>query len=571
MKVIKETEHSFDPATYMYDDRFKPGNVADFRSVHTVPELMAHVTAKDSQTDVEGVFMEANSRGEYRYRRLNKAQIVETWKKNTRLKKFREADTFASDQPGSNAGLIGDDFVPLLGGPFYKQQYLYDYLRAQAYCFHEFHHHPLARAAVNITRDFVLGRGYRIDSDDKRALALWRAFEQVNDLQKKMEQVVVEGCVDGETMIWWLPQGAQYVEWQLSPGQKSERVLIPRIRLLDPSTCWEIVTFPEDITRVLNYTLIFPTQYQIFTGSSGGNPVPTSKFIWQQLPAADVMHFKYNCFSNEKRGRSDLFPVLGYLKWIRDCVNYKLVSLKKQSAWTEDIEVAGSQTDVDNLAASLAALGTFEPAGSRFIHTDKIKRQYMANQGSQGSSDPTLDWGLNMFAAGIQIPVTYFGLTHSAGQTRASAIVGTEPVAKKMERRQMECKRILEALWRRFQDTYGVKGAVCDIVFPEIITQDRSQKLKDIKFVEDCEYISRERAATMASKELDIDKYEYEAEREDIATEQPQPIAPSLISPLTAPALKSGTDTAKSPGSAPSSSSAVTSKDRADITKQGAA
>lgn len=575
MRVLA-SEHAFDPDTYLYDDKFKAGDPKNFHSVHTMPELVAHL-AHDKHTEVEGVFLEANSTGHYQYRRLkNREQFKEAVTRGNARRKFREANSFAYDgygtTAGANAGLIGDDFVPLLGGPFFKQQYLYDYLRSQAYCYHEWNHHPLAKAAVSITRDFVLGRGYRIDSDDDRALALWQAFEETNDIQKMMEQVVTEGAVDGETMIWWLPQGEAYIQWQLRPGQAAEPVTIPRIRLIDPSTCWEVVTFPEDITRVLFYQLVFPTQYQMYTGTSGGSAVPTSKFIMQQLPATDVMHFKYNCFSNEKRGRSDLFPVLGYLKWIRDCVNYKLVSLKKQSAWTEDIAVEGSQTDVDNLAASLAGLGPFEPAGSRFIHTSKIKREYLANQGGGNGSDSTLDWGLNMFAAGVQIPVTYFGLTHSAGQTKASAIVGTEPVAKKMERRQLECKRILLALWKRFQSKYGVAGSECEITFPEIITQDRSQKLKDIKFTEDCGYISRERAANMASKELDIDSYDYDTEKQEIDAETPPPLMPSLVSPLTAPSTPKPT-VALGDGSAQpaSSGSAVTSGDRAKISKQGAA
>ena len=563
------SEFTFKPNSYEFDDSFKAGDVSDFSDVHTFPEIVEHINQKDSKTEISGSCLAADADGNYKYRRFkNKEQFNQLIKAGNKLRSFREASSYQGwDSAGANTGLVGDDFVPLLGGPFNKQPYLYDYLRAHAYCFNEFHHHPMAKAIVSITRDFVLGRGYRIDSEDPLALALWRAFEQVNDLEHLIEQIVVEGSIYGENMIWWIPNNQVYIEDQLRPGQMGPRGIIPRIRLIDPSTCWEIVTFPEDQTRVLFYKIIFPTQYQIYSGSSGGNPVPTSKFIHQDLPASDVMHFKYNCVSNEKRGRSDLFPVLGYLKWIKDCVNYKLIALKKQSAWTEDIMVEGSQTDVDDLTRSLESLGSFEPAGSRFIHTSKIKREYMANQHGSTGDDPTLEWGLNMVAMGVQIPVTYFGLSQKTGATRAGAIVGTEPVAKKFERRQLEVKRILNALWRRFQDTHGVKGSECDISFPEIITQDRSQKLKDIKFTEDCGYIARETAAPLAAKELDVDKYDYVEEKEKIAAEQPTPLMPSLISPLTAP-----TAAKPAPSGEPSSSgssSAVTSADRVNITKQG--
>lgn len=561
MRVLADGS-TFKTGTHEFDDAFIPGDPSNFSSVHTIPELMACLETR-SDVDAEGVFLEADARGNYRYRRINgKEKLKEVWKKNSRLKKFREADLFAIDgyggTAGANSGLVGDDYVPLLGGPFNKQPYLYDYLRAHAYAFNEYHHHPFARAIVHITRDFVLGRGYRIDSDDLRALALWRAFEQVNNLEERIEKLVLEGSIYGENLIWKLPNGDTQIQYHVAPGQQVQKGLIPRIRFIDPSTCWEIVTFPEDIERVLYYQLVFPTQYQIYTGSSGGNPVPTSKFIMQQIPASDVMHFKYNCVSNEKRGRSDLFPVLGYLKWIKDCVNYKLIALKKQSAWTEDITVEGSQVDVDNLAQSLADLGEFEPAGSRFLHTDKITRQYMANQGGSGGDDVTLEWGINMLAAGTQIPASYFGLTHSAGQTRASAIVGTEPVAKKFERRQREVSRIIQALWKMLQDGYGVPGAECEVTFPEIITQDRSAKLKDIKFTEDCGYISRETAAPLAAKELDLGNFDYDTERDKIAAENPQPLEPTLGAPLTAPSAVAPPSTQGSP----ESSSAVTKDDR---------
>ena len=582
MKVINDNSF-FNPDDYIFDDKFRPGNTSDFSTVHTIPEMIACLE-DNKDIESEGIFLEVNSQGVYRYVRMNsKAKILEAWKNNSRVKKMRECRVHESrlkeqgsagggygTGPGYNAGLVGDDYVPQLGGPFSKQQYLYDYLRTQAYAFQEYHHHPLARAVVHITRDFVLGRGYRIDSEDKKALALWKAFEKANNLQKLMEHIVTEGSVDGETMIWWLPNQDIYVNYQERPGQEPAQGKIPRIRLLDPSTCWEIVTFPEDINRVLFYWMIFPTQYQIRTGSYAGQPVPTAKFIQQQLPADDVMHFKYNCFSNEKRGRPDLFPVLGYLKWVRDCINYKLIALKKQAAWTEDISVEGSQADVDNLTQSLFNLGEFEPAGSRFIHTSKIKREYLANQHGSAGDESTLAQGISMIAAGTQIPVSYFGLEKSAGQTKASAIVGTEPVAKKFERRQLEVQRILQAMWDRFQEKYGVPEAECRISFPEIISQDSSQKLKDIKFAEDCGYISRKTAAPLAAKEMGgLDNYDYEQEKVDIDAEQPGPIDQTLTSPLTAPAAQTASKGGGTSAATPSSSSAVTKSDRSDISKQG--
>lgn len=567
MKVLAGHD-PFNPETYEYDDRFRAGDPSNFLSCHTIQEAMA-CAEQNKNVEIGGIFLEANSTGQYRYRRIEgKAKIKEAWKSNSRLRRFREFDSFSNDSfsnsAGANSGLVGDDFVPLLGGPFFKQQYLYDYLRAQAFCFNEYHHHPFAKAIVNLTRDFVLGRGYRIDSDDLKALAIWRAFEKANKLDQKMETLVQEGSIFGENMIWKLPNMDTQIQYRVAPGQEPAKGLIPRIRFIDPSTCWEIVTMPEDVERVLFYQLVFPTQYQIYTGSLAGSPVPTSKFIMQQIPAKDIIHVKYNCVSNEKRGRSDLFPVLGYLKWVKDCVNYKLIALKKQAAWTEDIIVEGSQTDVDNLSDSLKQLGAFEPAGSRFIHTDKIKREYMANQHGGAGDNSTLEHGIGMISVGSQIPHSYWGLPHSSGSTRASALVGTEPVAKKFERRQGEVKRVLQLLWDWVQEDYGVPGAECSIAFPEIITQDRTAKLKDIKFAEDSGYISRETAAPLAAKELDVDNFDYQTEKNQIAAEEPQPLTPTIVAPLTAPSAVAKAQGEAKPAGNPGtqSSSAVTSAEK---------
>jgi hypothetical protein len=572
----------FDPNTYLFDDRFREGGKS-FNTVHTVPELMSFI-GKNKDCEAEGVFLEADTHGRYRYVRFkNKKEIQEAWAKGSRMRKFREAKF--RENVGTNAGLVGDDYLPLLGGPFNKQPYLYDYLRAHAICFHEYHHHPFARAIIHITRDFVLGRGFRVDSDDKKALALWEAFCEVNRFYDLMDDIVKEGRTYGENMIWWLPNQQIYIGYKDRPGQEPPKGIIPRIRLVDPSTCWEIVTYPEDITRVLYYQLVFPTQYQIYTGVDQGQPVPGSKFIMQQIPASDLMHFKYNCMSNEKRGRSDLYPVLGYLKWLRDCVNYKLISLKKQAAWTEDVVVEGGQPDVDALSAALKALGDFEPAGSRFVHTDKIKRTYLANQGTHTGKDETLEWGVNMVCVGSGLPHNYFGMASSAGSNRAGAIVATEPVAKKFERIQLDCGRLVKSVWRKFQDEYGVEGSQCEVTFPEIITQDRSSKLKDVKFAEDCGYLARETAAPIAGKELEIEDYDYDEEKSKIdqETADEQPMR-TITNPLTAPPSNGGSqpsggsstkntalDLATGKGSdAPNqnSPSAVTSQDRRDVKTQ---
>jgi len=554
-KVIKGKE--FDPSRYEIDDRARPfdGTVATARTVADVVKL----AESDKNIQIDALVLHTDNKGGYKFKRLKRESFLEAFRnpKPVKLLPMREnSDPFLSDGPlataggplpggysSANAGLVGDDYVPLLGGPFNKQLYLYDFQKMCALSFQAYNHDPFARAIVHITRDFALGRGYRVDSQDLKALALWHAFEEANDLQTQMDQFCRESSIYGEHLWWWLPDNQTKITYQT---QNIPTGKIPRVRLMDPSACWEVVTYPEDITRVLNYTFIYPTQYQIFGGKDGDENVPTTKFIIQQIPASQIMHRKLNSVSNEKRGRSDLYPILGDLKRLRDSVDYSLLAMQKATAWAIDTTIEGSIDDVANYASEQEALGTLPPAGSEFVHTSKVKREYLGNSGaSHGGDNLAFEWCLNKIAAGAQIPISYFGTHVGGGATRASALVGTEPVAKKMRGRQIFIEETIRKLWAELMRRNGM-DADCEVTLPELLSQDRSAKIKDVKLAEDCGYIARSRAATIVAKELEITEYDYDTEKVQIAEEQDPPLFPSTIAPLTAPAQAEPTPSAAS-------------------------
>ena len=549
---------AFNSAEYEINDKFTPGSTDNAWSVKTVPELMAYLEANPT-TEVDARLYGVAQKGDKREAGIKKFDakgLVEAWKKNQDGKTFRESgDAFLMDANNGGA-LLGQDFVPLLGGPFNKQLYYYDYLKMHGLAFQAFHHDPLARRAVSIMRDFTLGRGFSVKCDNEKAMALWDAFVEANDLPALFDQLAIELSIYGEVMLWELPNNQKYITYDLTKGQPDPKVLLPRFRLIDPSVIWEIVTYPEDITRVLYYQWVAPTQYQIYTAGT----VPSTKFIFQQIPAEQVMHFKVNCVSNEKRGRSDLFPVLGYFKRLRDSINYQIAALQRASAWSIDTTIQGSQADIDSYVSDVANAG-IAPAGSEFVHTDKIKRDYLGNEGGRGGANsPSFEWTLSMIAAGLGIPVSYFGTTVGGHSTRASALVATEPVAKLFEMRQQQLERILHKLWVRvIHRVYP--GAKCEITFPEIIIQDRSQKLKDLALAETQGWVSKETAANIAGRELQITSYDYEKERAKILDQNEtegfaNDMGLSFAQPLSAPPQ------AETPED---SSSAVTSNERKQL------
>jgi hypothetical protein len=569
-KSVSSKTLPFKETKYETDYSWKQSPLRTAKQVRTTAEMLAFLESSAGKgVELEAKVLAVNDQGEFGYRKLSKAAFSKSFRENARLRtinRFRESfDNFSS---GSNGGssfsnpngaptnIVGSDFTPLLGGPFYKQLYYYnDWLKAHQDCFFAYHHDPIAKALTNIFVDFTLGSGYKVECENKVAQALWDAFEEANDFKLMFVDFAKELSVYGEHIFWWLPNHNKYITFPQTVKSEEDvkKVILPRIRLVDPSNIVEIITYPEDITRKLAYVWLTPTQYQTYTTTdpNTGKLVDGTKFIYQQIPAAQMDHIKVNAVSNEKRGRSDLFAALPYTKRLRDTVNYCLIGLQKAAAWAIDTTIEGSDADIQNYVAAQQELGTIAPAGSEHVHTKAITRQYLGNTVSGGNKNESFEWCLSMACASYGIPVSYVGTHLSGGSTRASAIIATEPVTKRFEMRRQIYQHTLRNIAQRLFKSFGIQSNI-EITFPELVAQDRSAKLKDLYLAETAKWISPERAAQTAAQELGYTDYAYDKELLDIVAQAAQEPAP-MASPLS------------SPGASQGSSSAVTSDEKKEI------
>jgi len=516
---------------YSVDDRFQPANSVE--ETHTTQELLHY--AESGQCEIEARVIASGSKGNA-FASLNTKEFIESAKYNNKTR-FKESsfDSFMYDDYYTG-GNVGTDFMPLMGGPYNKQLYMYDYLKMHAASFHAYNHDPMGKRIVHIIRDYTLGRGYSVDCKNKLALAVWKAFCEANNFNELLDYAALELSIYGEVIWWELPNDDIYIGYNLRDEQEIPKGKLPRFRLIDPSVIWEIITYPEDITRKLAYVWVAPTQYQIYSSTNWGERVPGMKFIYQQIPANQVLHYKVNSVSNEKRGRSDLFSVLGYLKRLRDSVDYSILGLQKNMAWSIDTSIEGSQADIDAYVRSQQELGTIPPAGSEFVHSKKIERQYLSNLGGgKGGNSNAFDWALTMIAGGSGIPISYLGSHLTGGSTRASALVATEPTVKMFEKRREVYERILQDISRRVLSRFGIKDDL-EFTFPELIVQDRSQKIKDIVTADLNGYISKDTAASIVASELDITHFNYEKEKE-MMQNNVQVMPEQMTNPLTAPGM----------------------------------
>lgn len=506
----------------------------DYNPDKDILSTTQHLTGDKMRVrEMDAKLVEADERGKLTVRHYPDLKAYRT---SPAFKKFREASARAKvgkgtvtkrlTESGFDYGYYGDEvssqgktlervdeYLPTVGGPMAKQMPLADYLSMHAKAWEAYHHHPIAKRLVRLIEQFTLGRGfstrafYRDAGDDKRAQAVWDRFEKANALQERIRRVENELVLYGEQFL-------RYTE------DLHRKTLI--VRQMDPSTVWEIVTAPDDIEHVYYYHTQWSTPFQLYAKHG----IQSVRYIIRQVLAREVDHFKINSTSSEKRGRSELFVVIGWLKRLKDFLNDRVVLNRVRALFFYDLTVQGTEDDVNRVKE---AISTLPDVGSMFFHNDRVTLTPV--QSTVRAADSAEDWRalMKMIGLGFGTSEQYLGLADTV--TRASALVATEPDAKNFEMYQSKVEAILmrmaERVFLHAQTTGELqKGPLPEVefTFPEIGAGDRSVKLKDIALGETMGYISHRRASEMYSKEMNITTYDYASEQKDIAAESKQDI-----------------------------------------------
>lgn len=423
--------------------------------------------------------------------------------------RLRESSSFwdtAGGSTSSDTTAFDNEYAPTIG-PAGRQLYLSDMLSAQARCFFEYNHNPVAKRCIQMIRHFVLGRGVVVKCKDPKAQEHWDLFEKQNRLRRNLQMWHDDFRRDGDIFLrFFEPKGVR-------------KPLI--VRSLDPSTIWEIVTDPEDIGAVLYYHQQYQTPYQMFTVPG----VEMQRYIVRQIRAEEVIHHKINCSAHEKRGRSDLYPVLTWLKVLKDYIFAKAVKAKIQAAFVWDVLVKGVSGDVSSLDLSLPDP---EHPGSWWLHNEAMELTPQASNVGAGSgkADNIFYDILTLIALGVGLSKEFLG-TSDTGGTRAAAILASEPTTKFFE----DCQDDVEDLYHEMAEkvfAYAIrsgqlpKGTKTDIevILPEIASEETTKKIALLGKLEANEVISKETSAEMQAAEVRITTYDFQAEREKIKKEK---------------------------------------------------
>lgn len=415
---------------------------------------------------------------------------------------LREDDTFDFDATlGNYDPNQYTEYTPIMGGPHFKQLYLYDYLTQHARAFEAWNHNPIAKRIINIIVQYALGRGYKAvaTKNDEKKQKVWDDFERKHDIKRKVtrfwgRELLIYGELMVDKLLW------------LS---------------IDPSTVWDIITDPDNIEDVYYYYQCYPTAYTQFTGKQvpgvpGAADQKPIEFIIRQLPWDRVLHVKLNVVSNEKRGRSILFPVLGWVKRVKDLYNAQVIGAWLRASFIWDDTIDGSAADV---SAHLAQYSSMPTPGSIFAHNKAVERKALSPEqakGSGGSQMTTAAEIMAFIATSIGIPKEHFNIAASGGGSRATALTAAEPFTKVVEELQGEMEDLLNRIAEVAFKQAGMDYTPGDIefVFPSVTKDTTTEAIQNILAAESAGYISKPTAGNMVAAELNITNYDFEDEQE---------------------------------------------------------
>ena len=534
----------------------KMSQPVESRAFRFIEDLKNSTTEMLDTTGVSRI-IEVNPDGGWRWRTIKnsdelRAAIRETEKNASNYMKLKEASYKKMLGREDSFGFGGDDmpltsqqgafpsrqeYTPLIGTPFFKQLYLQDMWEQHSKCFWYSNYSGIAKMIVDMTRNFVMGKGFKVQFKDEKAQDAWDRYEDRTHIQERSREWCDDLTKFGENMLLKVPTPKGIIH-----------------RAFDPSTIWEIVTDPELITDegIKYYHQQYNTQYQLYTTKDA----PSSKYIIKQLPPELVLHTKVNITPYEKRGRSDLLAALLYFKYYEDYTIASLIRAKNEAAFIWDVTIKGSDEDVQAYISQTESIVDVPP-GSENVHNEAITRTPLNPTFNKKSSDEIAQNILSYVAMAVSIPVNYFGTFGTGGYTKAGALVATEPVAKKMIERQLKMEFMIRRIVKDVLIDAGLDPKTeFEVTFPEILEEDRSTKIQDIVVARDSEVISKRTAANMIAKELKITSYDYEKEQAEISADKAssQPFDDSTDD------LTDGTDDAQTKPRA---------FDRASVKKQG--
>ena len=290
---------------------------------------------------------------------------------------------------------------------------------------------PLAYAIVEQQTSFVLGGGAKVVANDSRVQRVVDRFwsDAENRMALRVYSIQTELSLFGEQFI------------RFFTDEVTGRVIV---RQLDPLYVKEIRTDAEDLEKAVAYRWA-PPRGLLDAGSLLGDG--------EWVPAAEVLHVAVNKVSSGLRGRSDLAPVLPYLRRYREWLDDRIIQNKLKGAVVWDVAVAGAgRAEINRLRAQWPVA---PDRGTVLFHNENEKWQPVKAQIDAGDASADGRAIRLMVAVGALLPEHY--LAEGGNANRATAAEMGLPAIKRFQRRQEVLRAALSAIVERVIEE-GVKA-----------------------------------------------------------------------------------------------------------------
>jgi len=286
-------------------------------------------------------------------------------------------------------------------------------------CHAAFHRNPLAKQAVQITRQFAVGRGHVVTSRNQDVQAVIDEFRAnpENAIEEMDKTLLQDLQIDGEIFLRKVPDG------------NGGGVIVP----IPPWHIVEIETDPGFFRRVFRYHLQYTTGTQSTTNVGG-------QIVDEWIPAAEMLHVAVNRHSYELRGRPDLFVILPWLRAYKEWLENRARQNMWRGALLWDVTISGATSA--NVASAVTRYSKPPTPGSVIVHSDREIWQALSN--SVGAADVSEDGRQMKLMTAVGMGLPEYMLSDGQNANLASATAQQLPALWKFTDAQ---QTMAEQVW----------------------------------------------------------------------------------------------------------------------------
>lgn len=308
--------------------------------------------------------------------------------------------------------------------------------RMQEVCLYMYQSNPLARRHVNMTRDFIVGDGVKIQAEDPRVDEYLQAFWQhpSNNMAKRVSDMSIDLSVYGEYLC----------TFQFAAND------LMLVNYVSPGFIESVETDKSDLSRPIRVMLrVRNNPITSFNALSGvyveGNPEIDLLSVDGStgLRTGEGLFLAVNKATDASRGLSDLLPMVDPLSNLETFMFNSIERARHMLQWFWDILYEGStpeqqRTYFRQIVSEGSAPGTLR------IHNEKVKWD-SASPDLQSAEIERLFNGLFSYVVtALGMPPHWTGMGGSQGSgARAGAESAAEPAYRSLLNRQGDIRAFL--------------------------------------------------------------------------------------------------------------------------------